>query len=187
MPASVGNQNSGCKPIKGLCLHNRVKFPTLPTRQSQSAPTTCTRENACLRTRGSGVRIPSGAPTYARRVWGKMASVGKNDIVQVKDSQFVDDRVDLDGNTFERCSFLKCRMTFRAREPASLLHCSFVDCLWEFQEAAALTADFIRALTNATGDYGKFMLLNTFPELKVWIKDEHLARLAAAEEKPKNG
>jgi transcriptional regulator with XRE-family HTH domain len=99
--------------------------------------------------------------------------------MKITNQEFVNDDVEIDGNSFEGCTFRKCKMIFRARAGVSMSQCGFFDVEWVFLDSAQLTASFLRVLTDGGGDYGRSLLVNTFPALREWIKAECLAKLEA--------
>lgn len=98
--------------------------------------------------------------------------------MKIKKQEFNDDDVELDGNEFEDCTFKNCDLVFRARAPVSLNRCELYDCRWSFRDAAALTTGFLHGMTSMTGDFGRAMLINTFPVLRDWLSDDAKAKLA---------
>lgn len=92
--------------------------------------------------------------------------------MHITDQTFTNDEIQLDGNRFEHCTFRGCRMIFKAEAPVGLVHCHFENVSWHFIGAASLASDFIKGMTEATGDYGKALLINTFPAIKDWIIPE---------------
>lgn len=99
--------------------------------------------------------------------------------MHIQDQEFIADDVQLDGNQFTNCIFRKCRMHFRAKAPVRLNGCVLDNVTWHFSESAALTLDFMRAMTEIEDneDFGKILLINTFPKLRDWIKPEILEKL----------
>lgn len=95
--------------------------------------------------------------------------------MRIKNQDFAAEDIDLDGNIFENCKFSKSNMVFRGRAPVSFDTCTFEDVRWEFRDAASLTTSLMRAMSESTGDYGRELLINTFPALKDWVKPEKLA------------
>jgi hypothetical protein len=87
------------------------------------------------------------------------------------------ERIDLDGNSFENCQFDQTVMVFQANAPVSFEGCTFNAVLWNFDGKASLTVQFIKALSEATGDYGRALIVNTFPSLKDWMKPEALSKV----------
>jgi hypothetical protein len=97
--------------------------------------------------------------------------------MRIKKQEFDAEEVSLDGNVFEDCQFSKSRMVFLGRQPVSFTGCRFLDVQWDFREAAGLTASFLRVLSDETGDYGKGLIVNSFPSLKEWLRPEILEKL----------
>lgn len=93
--------------------------------------------------------------------------------MRIKNQTFDAERVELDGNSFENCIFNGSTMYFTGSKPVSFLGCEFHDVRWEFSGAAALTVQFLKALTDASGDYGRGLLMQTFPAIKEWVKPEN--------------
>jgi hypothetical protein len=98
-----------------------------------------------------------------------------------------DEEVLIDGNIFERCEFDGSRMIFAARPAGAMgfLECTFTNVQWTFVEAAQATIHFLHAISSQNEEYGRAMLVNTFPVLREWLKDEVLSKLPA--EKGHNG
>lgn len=96
--------------------------------------------------------------------------------MHIKDQELINDDVQLDGNQFTKCIFRRCRMHFRAKAPVALNECVLDNVSWHFSESAALTLDFMRAMTELVDneDFGRLLLINTFPKLKEWVKPEIL-------------
>lgn len=101
--------------------------------------------------------------------------------MKIKGQTFVKDDIELDGNIFEDCIFDECRMFFDGRAPVRLSHCTFNNVFWHLRGPASLTADFIRGVTDS-GDYGRALLVLTFPAIKPWIKQEYLDTLGGPKE-----
>ena len=101
--------------------------------------------------------------------------------MKVRNQEFNGDDIELDGNAFEGCIFRKCRMQYRGKAGVVLVECVFEDVEWSFQDAAQITAGFLRVLTDTTGDYGRSLLVNSFPCLREWLKPEHYEKLAAVD------
>lgn len=101
--------------------------------------------------------------------------------MRVKSQPFVDDAVEMDGNSFEDCTFKNCRMIFRARGPVHFNRCTFDNVFWFFEDAAGLTIAFLGAIAGAGDDYGRSLIVNTFPFLKPWIAPQFIEKIAATE------
>src|ERR1039458_1925409 len=59
-------------------------------------------------------------------------------------------RIDLDGNTFERCTFVHCEFFFSARAPVQFIGPTlFTDCSWQFLESATFTLELLALLWSS--------------------------------------
>jgi len=56
--------------------------------------------------------------------------------------------VQLDGETFSQCQFAACRLIYSGGEPPKFDGCRFDDCEWKFEEAAARTLSYHKAMWN---------------------------------------
>jgi hypothetical protein len=54
----------------------------------------------------------------------------------------------LDGETFSGCDFAACRLVYSGGPPPRFEHCSFEDCEWKFEEAAAHTLSYLKLMWN---------------------------------------
>lgn len=64
----------------------------------------------------------------------------------ISGSRFNNARVQLDGKQFERCTFDRCAIVYKATSPYNLNGCTFNDCSFHFEGAAALTVLFMTDL-----------------------------------------
>jgi hypothetical protein len=64
----------------------------------------------------------------------------------ISGNNFSDLRVELDGKQFERCTFDRCAIVYKASSPYKLNDCTFSDCSFHFEGAAALTIRFMTDL-----------------------------------------
>ena len=67
-------------------------------------------------------------------------------MLQHTGNRFTSARLSIDNQRFERCTFDKCALTFSASGPVQLIGCTFKDCSFEFDGAAALTVKFMTEL-----------------------------------------
>jgi len=74
-----------------------------------------------------------------------------------KNENFADQAVELDGSSFDHCTFEDCQLIFRGSAPVSLVECGFMECDWQFADVAALTVKFIGDLDRSTGSQGTFL------------------------------
>lgn len=80
-----------------------------------------------------------------------------------KDETFEDATVDLDGETFENCTFRNVTLAYSGGEPPVLDGCKFEEFTFDFRGAASNTALFMRALSEAPG--GDDIIRQNFPAL----------------------
>jgi hypothetical protein len=64
----------------------------------------------------------------------------------ISETNFSTVRVELDGKQFEHCTFDRCAIVFKASSPYKLNGCTFNDCSFHFEGAAALTIRFMTDL-----------------------------------------
>ncbi|CAH6896211.1 conserved hypothetical protein [Vibrio chagasii] len=83
-----------------------------------------------------------------------------------KDSQFVGQKVHLDGNSFEGCKMTKCILIYAASGPIDMNNCELNDCQWEFSGAAADTLGFLSAMYHEFGEAGQETVEATFEQIK---------------------
>lgn len=104
-------------------------------------------------------------------------------LLPIRDQEYEGLEVEVDGHSFIGCTFRKCRMKFRAKTPAHFERCNFEYCNWVLAEAAALTLDLIHGISAmGDGEFGRILLVKTFPTLEAWLSDEAKAKLAALPE-----
>lgn len=85
---------------------------------------------------------------------------------------FRHETIDLDGNTFEDCKFVECKLVFRAYERVYFNRCTFTECDWTFGGPAETTFVFLRDLYHGLGYEGMNLVdamvsgikAGTFPE-----------------------
>jgi hypothetical protein len=64
----------------------------------------------------------------------------------LEDEQLQDQDVVLDGNTYRRCTFTRCRLIFQGGAVPLLNDCRFVETEWAFGGAAMRTVGFLNML-----------------------------------------
>lgn len=57
--------------------------------------------------------------------------------------------VTLDGEAFDDCDFVGCRLVYAGGEPPSFESCRFDSCDWKFEGAAADTLSFLKTMWGA--------------------------------------
>jgi hypothetical protein len=91
----------------------------------------------------------------------------KGTTMRYVDQEFEGSRVVIDGNDYERCRFRRCTIVFTGWDGVSLDDCDFTDCTWVFEDAAATTIDFLRALEQGAANADN----NLFDLVVAAIKD----------------
>ena len=76
-------------------------------------------------------------------------------------TNFANQIIHLDGNSFEGCKFKGCRLVYSGESIVSFNNCVFIDVKWEMKDAAARTADFLRAIYHGFGSEGR-SIIETF-------------------------
>ena len=82
----------------------------------------------------------------------------------VKNKKFRNTFISLDGGTFEKCTFEKCKMIYSGYLPVSLIHCTYgPDLEWSFDGPAANTIAFMRGLYESGATQ---LIENTFESIR---------------------
>jgi len=81
-----------------------------------------------------------------------------------KDVKFNNERIQIDGQSFDHCDFQKCELVFNGGPPPNMTHCSFSnDCTWGFDGNAQNTLQFLTALYHGGM---KSLVENTFNNIR---------------------
>ena len=59
---------------------------------------------------------------------------------------FREERVELDGNSYDRCTFTKCDLVFSGKSLPNLTNNAIAECRWKFEGSAEITIQFMRSL-----------------------------------------
>jgi hypothetical protein len=81
-----------------------------------------------------------------------------------QEQDFHDIVVYLDGSTFLRCTFERCRLVYSGLIPSHLEGCSFSGCKWEFAGPAANVIAFFTGLYSQGG--GVDLVEKTFDSIR---------------------
>jgi len=81
-----------------------------------------------------------------------------------KDTKFINQIINLDGNSFEGCKFEGCHLVYSGESIVSFNKCYFINIEWEMKDAAARTADFLRAIYHGFGSEGRNIIENFLSE-----------------------
>ena len=74
--------------------------------------------------------------------------------------------IKLDGGSYRNVMFKPCTMVYSGSgNPVDFFGCSFIDCSWHFDGAAANTLSFVNTLANAMGNDGKLFVMQMFKDV----------------------
>ena len=62
----------------------------------------------------------------------------------IKDRHLASEKIELDGNSYEGCSFTRCHMIYNGGDLPTLSECVVTECSWSLGESAMRTIDFLR-------------------------------------------
>lgn len=96
------------------------------------------------------------------------------------DVQLQDQDVVLDGTTYRRCTFTRCRLIYQGGEMPMFYESRFVETEWAFGGAAMRTVGFLNMLYH-TG--AKQIVDSTIKEIRAKPKQPKAARKRAASKK----
>jgi hypothetical protein len=82
-------------------------------------------------------------------------------IMKFENREFRKEKINLNGNEFDRCKFFDCELVFNGVGLVALTNNNFHDCRWTFEGPAADTVAFMKAL-YAMGGGGRELILATF-------------------------
>lgn len=72
---------------------------------------------------------------------------------------FTDETIQIDGNGYLDCEFLRCRLTYSGGDvPRFDGMCHFADCRWHFEGPAGNTLAFFRNIIASGGDVRVLLL-----------------------------
>ena len=82
-------------------------------------------------------------------------------MAQFLEKNFTDVTEALDGNSYERCAFIRCTLTYGGGAIPQLRYCTFEGCRLVWGDAAERTVNFLRGL-DEMGVMGKQIVDDTF-------------------------
>ena len=80
--------------------------------------------------------------------------------------QFADRRVELDGETFENCRFVRCEVVYSGGPLMSLIGCRFEGCAFVMEGAAKQTLAFLNVVYHGFGSFGLRMVEDIFNQIR---------------------
>lgn len=72
----------------------------------------------------------------------------------------------IDGKTYERCTFTRCRIVYKGGPLPLIDGCSFDDCTWDLEESATRTLDYLRSIYHGLGPAGRDLVEATFDGIR---------------------
>lgn len=79
---------------------------------------------------------------------------------------FRDRTVEIDGNQYTNCTFIKCRIVFTGFEEGVFDACNFIRCDWGFSGPAASTLNYLAAIYHGLGQTGQDMVEGIFESIR---------------------
>jgi len=93
----------------------------------------------------------------------------KQRVKEIRDQSFTDQRIELDGKLFVRCTFVRCILVYAGGDGGGISGCTINNCVWKFERAAANTIGFMAAMYHS-GEGGRDLIEGTIKN----IRSEHL-------------
>jgi len=79
---------------------------------------------------------------------------------------FADGDVTVDGNRYARCTFARCRLTYRGGEIPAFDDCDMIGCTWHFADAAERTLQMLHAIYHGLGGGGRPIVEAVFESIR---------------------
>ena len=80
---------------------------------------------------------------------------------------FSDRRVDIDGNSFEACTFERCQIVYSGGEHSRMVKCSFKDdCTFHLDGPASRTLAYLQSVYHHMGPVGVQLVEATFNAIR---------------------
>jgi len=74
--------------------------------------------------------------------------------------------IEIDGNQYINCTFIKCRIVFTGFEEGVFDECKFIRCDWGFSGPAVSTLNYLAAIYNGLGENGQDMVEGIFESIR---------------------
>jgi hypothetical protein len=82
------------------------------------------------------------------------------------DKTFQQYAVNLDGNEFDHCIFIRCQMIYAGGGTVSFIGCRFNECDWVVDHAAERTLHFLSAIYRELGPQGHELVEGIFDQIR---------------------
>ncbi len=99
----------------------------------------------------------------ARRIFGVSDTQMSNAHYVFEDKTYLGKKLEVDGKAFINCTFRNCTLVYAGGDPPKLDGCSFENCSWGFDAAAARTLGFLSGLHSGGFD---LLVEQTFNEIR---------------------
>lgn len=83
-----------------------------------------------------------------------------------ENESFRDRTVEIDGNQYTNCTFIKCRIVFTGFEEGVFDECKFISCDWGFSGPAVSTLNYLAAIYNGLGENEQDMVEGIFESIR---------------------
>ncbi|HKC47855.1 MAG TPA: hypothetical protein VKB45_12565 [Gemmatimonadales bacterium] len=89
----------------------------------------------------------------------------KKRVVETRDQTFTDQRIELDGKLFVRCTFVRCILVYSGGDGGGISGCTINNCVWKLEGAAANTVGFMAAMYHS-GESGRDLIEGTIKNIR---------------------
>ena len=89
----------------------------------------------------------------------------KQRVVEVRDRTFNDQRIQLDGQLFTSCTFVRCILVYAGGDGGGISGCTINNCVWKLEGAAANTVGFMAAMYHS-GESGRDLIEGTIKNIR---------------------
>ncbi|MDQ3692097.1 MAG: hypothetical protein M3464_00515 [Chloroflexota bacterium] len=85
---------------------------------------------------------------------------------------FDNQTIEVDGQAYEKCQFIECRIIFRGIEGVSFDECTFTRCDWRFSGPARNTLSYLSAIYRGLDDPGQEMVEGIFDGVRFGLVEQ---------------
>lgn len=87
-------------------------------------------------------------------------------MARFQDKEFRQTTEVIDGNTYERCTFLDCTIVYRGGPIPIFTGCNLNRCTWLFEDAAKRTIALLKGINCGMGVGGRQLVEQTIQEIR---------------------
>lgn len=87
-------------------------------------------------------------------------------MARFQDQEFRQTTEVIDGNTYERCKFVECKIVYRGGPIPIFSGCNLERCAWVFEEAAKRTIALLKGINSGMGPGGRQLVEQTIQEIR---------------------